>query len=142
MQPIRLNPYKKVNESLRNNSVIFVSWHIIVTTFQRYILNHAATRPPASRAFAPRSAKRPPPRHSVRPGTDPDPGLRIRHWGLRGYHHPIRRPRCRTTNHPLTHGSGPTSSMRRWRREMRVLLRKPGRGPRPQTFRGGDVRYP
>jgi hypothetical protein len=29
----------------------------------------AATRPPATRAFAPRSAKHPPPRHSVRPGT-------------------------------------------------------------------------
>jgi hypothetical protein len=40
----------------------------------------ATTRPPASRAFAPRSAKRPPPRHSVRPGTDPDPGPRFRHW--------------------------------------------------------------
>ena len=26
--------------------------------------------------------------------------------------------------------------MRRWRREMRVLLRQPGRGPRPQKFRG------
>ncbi len=38
---------------------------------------------PASRAFAPRSAKRPPPRHSVRPGTDPDPGPRLRHCGLR-----------------------------------------------------------
>ena len=44
---------------------------------------------PASRAFAPRSAKRPPPRHSVRPGTDPDPGPRLRHWGLR--HWPTRR---------------------------------------------------
>ncbi len=38
---------------------------------------------PASRAFAPRSAKLPPPRHSVRPGTDPDPGPRLCHWGLR-----------------------------------------------------------
>jgi len=51
----------------------------------------AATRPPATRAFAPRSAKHPPPRHSLRPGTDPDPGPRLRHWGLR--HWPTRRAR-------------------------------------------------
>jgi hypothetical protein len=45
-------------------------------------------RPPASRAFAPRSPKRPPLRHSVRQGTDPDPGPRLRHRGLR--HWPTR----------------------------------------------------
>jgi hypothetical protein len=49
---------------------------------------------PASRAFAPRSPKRTPLRHSVRLGTDPDPGPRLRHWGLR--HWPTRA--CRATS--------------------------------------------
>jgi hypothetical protein len=46
-------------------------------------------RGPSPRA---RSAKHPPPRHSVRPVTDPDPGPRLRHWGLR--HWPTQCAHC------------------------------------------------
>ncbi len=53
-----------------------------------------------------------------------------------GYHHPITRP-SRSNNQPFsTEGSGATSSERRWLHKMIVLLGKPVRGKRPQTFRG------
>ncbi len=76
---------------------------------------------PASRAFVPRSAKRPPPRHSVRPGTDPDPGPRLRHWGLR--HWPTRRARGgkaqwrrSETSFPNRLAAARSRAWRRWRR--------------------------
>ena len=53
MQPIQLNPYiMKSNKSLRNSSVPVVCWHMDVTNFQQYILNHCPTRPCLQRVSA------------------------------------------------------------------------------------------
>jgi hypothetical protein len=75
---------------------------------------------PASRAFAPRSAKRPPPRHSVRLGNDHDPGPRLHHWGLR--HWPTSRARGgkaqwrrSETSFPNRLAAARSRAWRRWR---------------------------
>ena len=48
----------------------------------RASLSEGGHATPSERAFAPRSARQPPPLHNVRPGADPYPGPCLRHWGL------------------------------------------------------------